>query len=182
MLMIALVFVFEIICLSEGLAMSDDVHIWWWWWWALMLFCFWNLMTHDIVDDFWLLACMTIMMWVTMTSPVSLFHKKVRKPSRPGFSSGRIANLYLNITNSPARQSPSRFTFYLCVHHFWLYTMHNNKATDKKGFWSCSISGAASYQNIINIKSKHRHRRNVMSYRFTSLLKLFSLPWLFSLL
>ena len=28
--------------------------------------------------------------------------------------------------------------------------------------------------------SKHRHRRNVMSYRFKSLLKLFSLLWLFS--
>ena len=96
----------------------------WWWWWALMLFCFWNLMTHDIVDDFWLLASMTIMMWVTMTSPVSLFHKKVRKPSRPGFSSGRIANLYLNITNSPARQLPPRLTFYFSVQHFWLYTMY----------------------------------------------------------
>ena len=33
-----------------------------------------------------------------LTSPVSLFHRKVRKPSRPGFSSGRRANLYLHIT------------------------------------------------------------------------------------
>ena len=31
-------------------------------------------------------------------------------------------------------------------------------------------------------KPKHRHRRNVMSYCFKSLLKLFSLFWLFSLL
>ena len=31
-------------------------------------------------------------------------------------------------------------------------------------------------------KFKHRHRRNVMSYRFKSLFKLFSLLWLFSLL
>ena len=33
-----------------------------------------------------------------------------------------------------------------------------------------------------NQKKKHRHRRNVMSYRFKSLFRLFSLLWLFSLL
>ena len=65
---------------------------------------------------------------------------------------------------SPVHSPTIAITFYflsmcwslLTVYHVY-YTLYSNKATDKKGFWSCCIFGAASYQNIINIKSKKDH-------------------------
>ena len=55
------------------------------------------------------------------------------------------------------------------------FILSNQKMLKEKNHWKIHCKSSMESE-------KHRHRRNVMSYRFKSLFKLFSLFWLLSLL